>query len=158
MSVGMYSCQNVTSKEEKKLLIWCSFTYKLEQKKKKKLYNSISSFYATNFLQGSRVIPGIFTDSLNPVCFFELSLLVILVGISNQTFLSSATLAWLHIQGGTHIPSCLSFKSLPPLNRQPRVMPSTSSLRVAVLFSFLDIFKYWGILQNILFKVIWSLK
>lgn len=147
MSVGMYSCQNVTSKKEKKLLIWCSFTYKLEQKKK--LYNSISSFYATNFLQCSRVIPGIFTDSLNPVCFFELSLLVILVGISNQTFLSSATLAWLHIQGGTHIPSCLSFKSL---------MPSTSSLRVAVLFSFLDIFKYWGMLQNILFKVIWSLK
>lgn len=157
MSVGMYSCQNVTSKKEKKLLIWCSFTYKLEQKKKK-LYNSISSFYATNFLQCSRVIPGIFTDSLNPVCFFELSLLVILVGISNQTFLSSATLAWLHIQGGTHIPSCLSFKSLPALNRQPRVMPSTSSLRVAVLFSFLDIFKYWGMLQNILFKVIWSLK
>lgn len=117
----------------------------------KKLYNSISSFYATNFLQGSRVIPGIFTDSLNPVCFFELSLLVILVGISNQTFLSSATLAWLHIQGGTHIPSCLLFNSLPPLNRQPRVMPSTSSLRVAVLFSFLDISKYWGILQNILF-------
>lgn len=134
------------------------FYLQVGAKKKKKLYNSISSFYATNFLQGSRVIPGIFTDSLNPVCFFELSLLVILVGISNQTFLSSATLAWLHIQGGTHIPSCLSFKSLPPLNRQPRVMPSTSSLRVAVLFSFLDIFKYWGILQNILFKVIWSLK